>query len=357
MKKQVITIITHSLVWICFFLIVPLMPMRPGESLNLYTIIPFFCAYAYLILFFYINTHVLLPRLLEKKGYISYAIYILIIFLIYFFIQRLIWHNFNPIMHGPPPPHEMFEGKRFAERNGLLPWRQISLSFFQFFLFFILSIGYKIALSWISINQRNREIEAEMLKSELSYLKAQINPHFFFNTLNTIYALTLNKSEKASEATLLLSRIVRYVLDKSKEDFVNLQEEVSYLEDYINLQKLRFTTTLKVNFDLVGDPHKCNIAPLIMIPFIENAFQYGVSTHYTSQIDILLEANEDEIHFKVVNHIYKSDNNVFDKNSIGIENTRKRLELIYPDNNYNLLINKQDELFCVELFIYSQQKQ
>lgn len=356
MKKQLITAISHSLVWICFFLIVPLMPMRPGESINLYTMVPFFCAYAYLIVFFYINTHVLLPRLIEKKKYLFYALYILFIFLIYFFIQRLIWHNFNPIMNGPPPPHEMFEGKRFSERNNLLPWRQISLSFFQFFLFFILSIGYKIALSWISINQRNREIEAEMLKSELSYLKAQINPHFFFNTLNTIYALTLSKSEKASEATLLLSQIVRYVLDKSKEDFVSLQEEVLYLEDYINLQKLRFSTALNVNFNIVGDPDKYNIAPLIMIPFIENAFQYGVSTHYTSEIDILIEAKEDKVYFKVNNHIYKSDNNVFDRNSIGIENTRKRLDLIYP-GNYSLVINNQNDSFQVELFINSQDKQ
>ncbi len=134
----------------------------------------------------------------------------------------------------------------------VISMRRVMLPLIQFFLFWILSLCYRLALEWISANKRNKEIETEKSIIELSYLKAQINPHFLFNTLNTIYSLTLNGNKKATDAILLYSQITRYVLDKIDTNLVPLEEEIEYISNYIDLQVLRFTDSLNIEFDVRG---------------------------------------------------------------------------------------------------------
>lgn len=370
-KRRLLAIATHAVAWVIFLIIVPLMPMRPGESFNLMNMLPFVCAYIYLLLFFYINVYLLIPVFVSKRKYHYYGFCILIAFASFFLIQRAIWNEnralgridrefdrrqFRDERAGGGQRdfmfHERFRNKDSEEgregpnrensffrreiKNSAFEFRHITLPFFQFLMFFLLSIGYRISLEWFSINQRNKEIEAEKLKAELSFLKAQINPHFFFNTLNTIYALSLNKSDKATDAILVFSQLVRYVLNKAEQDTVPLMEEIVYLSDYIDLQKLRFSENLKVEFNVSGNIGDYTIAPLLLMTFVENAFQYGVSTHYPSDIIINLDTVAGLIHFDITNKIYKTQKQVgVDRQSIGIGNTSKKLDLIYP-NNYTL---------------------
>lgn len=374
LKRRLLTIATHTVAWVIFLIIVPLMPMRPGESFNLMNMLPFVCAYIYLLLFFYLNVYVLIPRFVSERKYLLYSLCIFIGFASFFAMQRVVWNatrsnyepgflhrrsfekenaivDYNEIRRDRLPLREMRERgnkDRYSDDDTLtrsrivphrgennLPFeiRHITLPFFQFLMFFLLSIGYRISLEWFSINQRNKEIEAEKLKAELSFLKAQINPHFFFNTLNTIYALSLNKSDKATDAILVFSQLVRYVLNKAEQDTVPLSEEIVYLSDYIDLQKLRFSENLKVKFNVNGNIENYTIAPLVIMTFVENAFQYGVSTHYISDIVINLSATAGIIHFDITNTIYKTQKQVgSDNQSIGISNTTKKLDLIYPGN-------------------------
>lgn len=350
MQIKIKTLLLHCIAWSVFLIIAPVMVMRPGESFSFYTISPFLLAFLYLISFFYLNINVLIPKLLSNKKYFLYAGAILFIIALYLLIQVASFHHFQSLGNMPPPHFP--EKRPFMKKpNSIFSFRFITLPLFQVSMFFILSLFYKMTQEWIYVNRRNKEIEAEKLEIELALLKAQINPHFFFNALNTLYALTLNKSEKAEEAILLFSQIVRYVLNKSDESFVELKEEIDYLTDYIKLQKMRYSDILNVNFETRGDIKSCKITPSLVIPFIENSFKYGISAHYPSQIDILLEVlSNGTIYFCIKNQIYKTDKKQYSGMGIGITNTQKRLNLLYPQK-HQLLIDQTETSFCVELYI------
>jgi sensor histidine kinase YesM len=221
----------------------------------------------------------------------------------------------------------------------------------QFLLFWVFSTCYRLILEWLSANRKNKEIESEKLMLELAYLKAQINPHFIFNTLNTIYSLMINNNKKAPDAILLYSQTVRYTLDKLDADFVSLKEEIDYIKYYIELQVLRFTDSLNIEFETRGEVESYTIAPLIFISFIENAFQYGVSSHYPSTISIYIEADDDKIHFISKNKKYKDNKFQHIGKNIGIKNARRKLNLTYPDH-HKLSISETEHSFCVDLLIY-----
>ena len=190
----------------------------------------------------------------------------------------------------------------------------------------------------------------QMLNTEISFLKAQINPHFLFNTLNSIYALTLVKSEKAPDAVVKLSGMMRYAVSEASQSQVSLSKEVSYITNYIELQKLRITDKIVITFDVIGDPENKQIAPFLLIPFVENAFKYGVNSEENSDIWIRIEINEDDLQMQIEN------NKVFvrkDKNygtSLGIKNTKERLHLMYPGKHL-LKIRDGKYDFSVSLYI------
>jgi two-component system LytT family sensor kinase len=199
--------------------------------------------------------------------------------------------------------------------------------------------------------RRNKEIEHEKLQTELSFLKAQINPHFLFNTLNNIYSLAADRSDQTAAAVMKLSNIMRYVLNEAKNDFVPLEKEIEFTSHYIQLQKIRITDKTTVDFSIQGDAAGKQISPLLFLPFIENAFKYGVSTRELSPIHILLKIDDASVHLEVTNDKHlgstlKSANNT----GIGINNTRRRLELIYH-NRYSLETSSSEKNFSVNLKI------
>jgi sensor histidine kinase YesM len=185
---------------------------------------------------------------------------------------------------------------------------------------------------------------------ELALLKSQVNPHFLFNTLNNIYSLVYHKSEEAPEAVMKFSSIMRYVLHDSTAEKVLLEKEIEYLTNYIELQKLRVRDPGFVSFSVEGDPANTSLAPMLLIPFVENAFKHADRDHHPG-ISILLRCEQRGIWFEVSNYRQKEVQKVEKPFSgIGLDNLRRRLELIYPGKHI-LTISKDDDQFTVKLKI------
>jgi LytS/YehU family sensor histidine kinase len=202
----------------------------------------------------------------------------------------------------------------------------------------------------LGTEKRNQEIENEKLVTELSFLKSQINPHFLFNTLNNIYSLALVKSDATAGAVLKLSSIMRYVLNETKHDWVPLEKEVEFVNHFIDLQKVRLTDKMAIKFSVSGNVEGKQIAPLILIPFVENAFKFGVSTKEQAEIILDLKAENGTISFYTRNRIFKTENANGDNTSIGLKNTRRRLELLYPER-HTLTVNEEGNHFVVNLIL------
>jgi LytS/YehU family sensor histidine kinase len=215
----------------------------------------------------------------------------------------------------------------------------------------VLAVGLSISLlqQWLKVEQTKEEIEKEMLRTELSFLKTQLNPQFFFNTLNNIYSLAITGSDKTTSAILKLSAIMRYILTETKYDWVPIQSEIDFLNDYIELQKVRLTDNVELNVNINGTITNQKVAPLLFIPFVENAFKYGVSTVENSFIHINLNIKENSIVFSVENSIAaNAGNTLTETTGIGIKNVERRLALLYP-HMHKLTIEKEKNTFRVTL--------
>ena len=194
-----------------------------------------------------------------------------------------------------------------------------------------------------------QQIEAEKNKAELALYKAQINPHFMFNTLNTLYGLVITKSDRAEPAFNRFISMMKYMYTNGVKDFIPLGEEAEYIGQYIELQKERLNEHTKVTFDYTADGENYRIAPMLLITFVENAFKYGVSSHVDTEITIRLTASDGKISFFVGNSVMKTGDGQ-GKEGIGITNCRKRLALLYP-GKHELKISRPDGRFVVELTI------
>jgi LytS/YehU family sensor histidine kinase len=188
------------------------------------------------------------------------------------------------------------------------------------------------------------------MTAELSFLKSQIHPHFLFNTLNNLYALTLIKSEKTSDVVLKLSGLLDYMIYKSNEDFVLLSKELEILKNYIELEEIRYNNRLDLEYNLIGEPGVNKIAPLILLPFIENSFKHGASNDRANpKMKIRVEVEVDCLLLLVENStLGKQQKDESLSEGIGLKNVRRRLELIYPDA-HQLHVKKGDDYFKVEL--------
>jgi len=214
---------------------------------------------------------------------------------------------------------------------------------YQFYL--ALSIGILL-----KTNQYINGMQQDMLKSEVSYLKAQINPHFLFNTLNSLYALSLVKSDDAPNAILKLSSIMRYVVTESSKEKVSLKSELDYISDYIDLQKLRLTKNTQIDYQISGSVENQTIAPLLFIPIIENCFKYGVNQTENVVIKIHISVDNNEILLETFNKKVAKNISELEKTETGIINTQKRLDILYL-NKYKLNIENTDTDYKVQLKI------
>jgi two-component system, LytTR family, sensor histidine kinase AlgZ len=208
----------------------------------------------------------------------------------------------------------------------------------------------RFATDWLDLQTTRKEIEKEKLTAELNFLKAQVNPHFLFNTLNNLYYLAYSKSENTAEVIEKLSRMMRYMIYDSNYPQVQLSKEIEYMQNYISLEKLRLSDKVNIQFSVEGDSDTVRITPLILITFLENAFKHGVtSSSKESWINVSLECKPNQLHFTVSNS-KPSVSRIDEKSGIGLQNVKRRLELSYPGKHV-LKMNDLPNEYRVQLYL------
>ena len=364
MKKLTVQIVIHLAAWLCFLLLPLLLYPRPREIdfsffkehyLSIYNIIN----NGFFIAFYYLNTYLFLPKLLDQKKFLSYTALILALLIFCTFLPRIthsLFGSSNPqtfqtASGAGTPGSNGFQQNRPGGPNSRFRPLVNPFNLAIFLLVFVFSTGIRVINQWLRSEAHNKEIPNERLKAELSFLKAQINPHFLFNTLNNIYALATAQSEHTAAAVMKLSSIMRYVLTEARNDLVPLEKEIQFTSHYIELQKMRLTDKTSIEFSVRGEPLGRQIAPLLLLPFVENAFKYGISTRERSPINILLEIKDNSLYFSICNHKHLNTTlRVSDNTGIGISNTKRRLDLFYEDR-YSLAIDDKPNEFIVHLKI------
>lgn len=338
MKNLLITISIHVIAW-GFILIIPffstyqvIKSFAPTENITLAPIIPLSL---FLIAIFYFNYFVLIPKFLLVKKYLLY-ISTLVFSIVTAFVLSSVFLNLSG-----------FNPDDLKNINPILMKIDPILRA-NTFLMLIISILASISLT---INNHLRQLEKEKLVAQISSLKSQINPHFLFNTLNNIYATAIDTSPRTADMVDKLSEIMRYTMKETLNDFVPLDEEINYLNNYIDLQKVRLESKIKFDYTIEGSFTELQIAPMLLIPFVENAFKYGVNSEQNSYIRINITVNESELHFLVANSKVNLQSDINESsNGIGLENTKHRLNLIYPASHL-LSIKETENDFIVSLHI------
>ncbi|MCW3086909.1 MAG: Histidine kinase [Sediminibacterium sp.] len=314
------------------------------------------CNNVFLVAFYYLNTLVFVPRLLVKEKWLWYGVAIAASLLFFLYVPKQIATMIAEPEVLSPQNREFirnpaFQGKsRYPgtmRRNRPLsdPYNTV-----LFLLLFTLGTCISVIQRWLRTEQNRKETENEKLNTELSFLKSQVNPHFFFNTLNNIYSLAVVRSEKTAPAVMKLSAIMRYILTETQRDLVPLRNEVDFIHNFIDLQQVRLTDKVELRFSAEGDMDTLLVAPLLFIPFVENAFKYGVSTKESSNINIEIRTQSNKILFTAKNYIVPSENNLMENTGIGINNVKRRLELMYPGKHV-LTTNQIDNYYIVHLEI------
>lgn len=282
---------------------------------------------AFLISVFYCNVSIFVPKVLLKGRNYQYLLLVVSGAVLFYF--SIIY--FEQFIKYPQKMHEFFNpGEPYEQRKRWLPG-----DVFQILLYMV-SIGLSTSLAlvqkWRRDEEKRQDLERQRINTELSYLKAQINPHFFFNTLNNIYSLTNLNVEKAQKALLKLSRMMRYVLYENQKDETMLKKEVNFIQDYIELMKMRLTPNVILNLKIEEPKEDQIIAPMLLLPFLENSFKHGISNQKNCEISIRLEVMGETLFFETRNQIFPihSDSPEAKENGIGMVNTQRRLELLYP---------------------------
>jgi LytS/YehU family sensor histidine kinase len=304
--------------------------------------------------------NVLVPRLLSKKKVMAYiGVTLFCFFLLCFALPSLImqFHDFTrpPDMPFPHRPFDVFPPQDVSPLHGMISrWRLYNMRLHnpttQFLLVFIISAGLKVITQWYREKQQLLELEKSRVQAELSFLKSQIHPHFLFNCLNSIYYLTLSKDDKAPKTILSLSDFLRFVFTESDSPFISMEKEITMLEEYLNLQILRTSEKFELQFIKDGNFEEYSIMPLTFIPFVENAFKYGLSAHTNCFVHIRIAMENGWLNFSCDNSVMPVVKDQARSSGVGLKNIRKRLELAYPDR-YSLEIDEDSTGYHVKLQI------
>ncbi len=339
-------VLLHIFFWICF-LALPLLLGPNSASNNPREIDRHFQWNMFFVVFglfniplFYFNTEFLLRKILKKRGVLIYIILLVISLLVMLWFHEELFKWFFP---------EMANGGG-QRGNGFRRGTSLRI-IFQ--LLFIVAIGtsYRFLSDNMTDQEVKKEEENERLKSELSFLRSQISPHFMFNVLNSIVSLSRRKPEMVEPVVIKLSELMRYMIYETSDSKVSIDKEFSYLESYIELQRLRFGNDIKIDFKHNLSSSPSSIEPMLLIPFVENAFKHGVGMVQNPSIDIELNDDKKSLFFSVRNQVSKQNLEIKDESSgIGLANVRRRLELLYPDQ-HELKIDEKEDSYLVELTI------
>jgi len=360
MKKN-ISILFHFLGWAFFFISIFIdYPFRIVFELDRFYMHIIFTSL--MAGFFYLIYFYLFPKFFNRK---KIFIFLLINISIIIGLSFIVDEAFNKIIkhenfkHNPPieMANKTFALKTFdnppppppKERKG--PKRNPSQGILFFSLIAALSISIKATSEWFKSERTKKELENEKLKSELNALKAQINPHFFFNVMNNLCSLARKKSDKTEEYIIRLSQIMRYSINSVNFEQISLEKDLEFIKDYIEILKLSYPEDSNIFFTIKGNYSNFNIAPMILFEFVENAFKHSNLHSKENYINIQIEILDGILTLETMNSISNIPKKfLLSESGTGIENTKKRLSLIYP-SKHNLFIKKEQQVFYIKLMI------
>ena len=326
--------VRHIIGWVSIFLLLLLIDDKSlgiGYSIAEQLIVLFFY-----VLIVYFNIHYLIPNYLSQRTIVTYTGLLVLASMILTPIKTIALY----FLYSGEPVHQEY----FA-----FNWHVIFLS-----ILFIggLSTLVKILSDWLAHERDRKELETQSMQSELRFLKSQINPHFLFNTLNSLYALTLKKSDAAPEIVIKLSEMMRYMLYECNERRVPLRKEVQYIRNYLDLESLRQGQNVEITFEVAGEIDEQQIAPLIFTPFLENGFKHGLNNQMSEgYMRINLDVERTKVHLTIENSKPPTKpvkNPSKPSGGIGLVNVRRRLNLIYP-NRYSLRTKDEPDHYKVLL--------
>jgi len=361
MKREYKLIWLQIILGVAFLLQPIFLPVRPDDMDSFVfsrEILKNIMANALILVFFYFNYFVLIPRFYLAKEYLLYFIAVLVCFVTILFVSNISTTQLNSVRHERTRPSMQLREQRppFEFDRKPLPSQRSLLSEFRFFFtendqtFFLFGSIVLFSL-FLQVNNRYYKTENAKQEAEINYLLAQINPHFLFNALNSIYTLTIKeKASKSSTSLLKLSGLMRYVITETYQNVVPLEKEIACINDFIDLQKLRLTDNVKLDYVVLGSTSGKQIAPMLLMPFVENAFKHGVCPEENSVIQIKIDVANDVLKMEVNNNKISANNDTIGKSGLGITNAKKRLALLYP-NRHDLSISETDQTFNVTLKI------
>ncbi len=300
---------------------------------------------------FLVHNSIIFPHLFSAKKRIWYFIAIFLLLLIISYL----WVTVSRGIHQPPDVPPMHIRPDFAPPGDLPRIRPKSFAqlFSEVFFVSFLVVGFnaaiKIAVKWQHEEQKNKELEKEKLQTELAFLKNQVSPHFFMNTLNNIHALIDVNAENAKEAIIKLSKLMRYLLYDSEQGKTTLQKEIDFIQNYVDLMKLRFSEKVKIELSFPESVPEIIIPPMLFTSLVENAFKHGVSYQTESFIGVYLRIHEKDLVFRIKNSLNKNSE-ALEKGGLGLKNLKKRLELIYG-SRFEMKSFQKESIFEVNVKI------
>jgi len=328
-------LIQHGLFWVASFFVLLRVMDQDGETTTL-DIIYTGLFHIHLIAFVGILFYLLIPRHLQKAQYIPFALTSVGLFGFGYFMYQF---TFNSISDWLFPDLYFVAVYEPVETLSIL------------LIYYVLTTLLFLSRSWfesIALQKEVAELKELSSTNELKMLKAQISPHFLFNSLNTIYGQSLKKDPSTPESILSLSQILRYNLEQSSEELADLQDEIKYVKDYINLQKARLDFPTQLRMIVLGDVEEQKVPSMMLIEFLENALKHGNIQTQGAFIDLKITISPDSVEIICSNSIEKERKNEAVSTGVGLENTRKRLELLFPSKHI-LTVKEKNYEFLVEL--------
>ncbi len=351
-SRKKMSILLHIVAW-TILLLLPMYLITVEQDRDMYFVHRIYLRTIIYVLLFYLNFFWLIPVFLFKGKKWRYYVFVSAIIIGLYSVNEVVNRVF--FVNEEKKLKEVFDKIRKDMPAPKMPWK---FDIYNYFITSLLISGFSVGLRMTGRFQENekkqKEMEKEMLGSELAFLKSQVSPHFFFNTLNNIYSLTEINTKDAQNAILQLSKLMRYLLYESEKGNTKLSGEIEFMKNYIELMKLRLSDKVSLAFLFPENFKDIDFPPLLFISFIENAFKHGISYRESSFINIELNLKENTIHFLCKNSIGRNVEND-QESGIGLENIKKRLALLFPEK-HRLTILETDKTFEVDLSITLSEK-
>ncbi len=328
--------IYHTLGWLAFFALLVASQLRTAEVPLPLALLNESINIAFYIALVYFNILYLFPNYLRKGSYLLYLGLLLLATAILTPIKLVAKY----LILGLPSETVL---------DNMLTY------YLSTFLVAGLSTVGRMMTDWFRQNRESQELANQTMQSELRFLKSQINPHFLFNTLNSLYALTLKKSDAAPDIVIKLSEMMRYMLYECNEKWVPLSKEIAYIQNYLDLERLRQQKDVEISFTVKGQVQQQQVAPLMFMNFLENSFKHGLNNNITrGYVRIHMDVAEESVQFKIENSkgraMLSAPDHARPSGGIGLVNARRRLSLIYP-KQHQLSVQETPNSYSVQLTI------